>query len=138
MQVCKFWKSVIGLHKKAPKISQRNWKWRLLNYVLYVLSCLMPHVRSCNKCLVLYVPCASRTSFPTCSRASCRLCPTCSCALSVSYHTCLVSYVASCLTLYDPFFLTYPIVSITLKWRSVFINNMIYLNYLKPNTKTYT
>ena len=51
MQVCKFWKSVIGLHKKALKISQRNGKWRLLNYVPYVLSCLMPHVRSCNKCL---------------------------------------------------------------------------------------
>ena len=27
---------------------------------------------------------------------------------------------------------------ITLKWRTVFINSMIYLNYLKTNAKTYT
>ena len=24
-----------------------------------------------------------------------------------------------------------------MKWRSVFINSMVYLSYLKPNTKTY-
>ena len=97
------------------------------------LTYLVPYVLSCPTCSD-----ALRTSCPMCSRASCPLCPTCPCALSALCHTCLVSCVASCLTLYDPFFLTYRTVSITLKWRSVFINNMMYLNYLKPNTKTYT
>ena len=96
----------------------------LLNYVLSCPTCFVPNVLSYPTCLVPYVPSASRASCPTCSRASCPTCPTCSRALRASCPTCLVSYVASWLVLYKTFFLTYPIGSITLKLRSVFINNM--------------
>ena len=42
-------------------------------------------------------------------------CPTCLVSYVLSCPTCLLSYVASCLVLYEPFFLTYLIASITLK-----------------------
>ena len=99
-----------------------------------------------SRALCLTCSRALRASCPTCSRASRASCPTCSHALralmpymphalrALLPHvpralcapcpTCLVSYADSCLVLHEPFFLTYPIASITLKLRSVFINNM--------------
>ena len=85
----------------------------LVPYVRRALRALVPYVLSCLTCLVPYVL--------SCLRAPC---PTCLMPCVLSCSTCLVSYVASCFVLYEPFFLTYPIASITLKWRSVFINNM--------------
>ena len=92
------------------------WPTCLVSYVLSCLTCLLSYVLSCPKC-----SCNSRALVPTvllCPTflkaylplAPCALRPTCSCVSRTSCLTCLVLYVDSCLALYEPFFLTYPIV----------------------------
>ena len=83
------------------------------------LRALLPHLPRALRALLPYMPRALRALVPCMPRALRALVP-----YVLSCPTYLVSYVASCLVLYEPFFLTYTIASITLKRRSVFINNM--------------
>ena len=99
--------------------------------------------------------------FPTCSRAKRALVPhvpRALCAPVIHVPHALCGIVCACLVLLSfhesrsSFSVCLPIViffgkftkvkakfdSNTLKWQSVFTNSMIYLNYLKPNTKTDT
>ena len=112
---------------------------------LRALRVPVPYVLPVTRALVSYMSRVWRASCSTCCRTlgasysaySCTSFPTCSSILFTSCPTCLVSYMVLYLTLYELFFLTYPIVIIPFKGRYVFINNVIYLNYLKSNTKTY-
>ena len=95
-------RNLVNSNGSSGKSENVHFDVSLLNCVPYVLSCptcLLPHVLSCPTCLVPYV-------------ISCLMCLV---PYVLSCPTCLVSYVASCLVLYEPFFLTYPIASITLK-----------------------
>ena len=66
----------------------------LLNYGLFVLSCLtclVRYVLSCITCCMFYV-----VSCPTCSCVSCYSCPMCSCALRSLCPACSRASCASC------------------------------------------
>ena len=117
----------------------------LVPYVLLCPTCLVPYVLSCLTCFALYLPrslcgLVPRTFFP--------MHPAVSYIAYSNSPLVLLSFNAS-----RSYFYIYLLIVIffsgnllqlkqiqfannTLKRRSVFINIMIYLNYLKPNTKT--
>ena len=102
-------------------IIRRNF-WSLLNYVPYVLfcpTCLVLQVLLYFKCLVPYVPRALRGLVPYVLS-----CLVCSCASRVSYHTCsrasralclmcLVPYLPMCPRVYEPFYESLHIPSVS-------------------------
>ena len=120
---------------------------------LLYLTCFMLYVILCFTCLLLQVFCALNGLVPPrfmslfflgtlLSLTLHTLCPNItfralefqciSLLIFCSFANCLF-FSAHLLKLKQISF-----TSNTLKWRSVFINSMIYLNYLKPNMKIYT
>ena len=106
------------VHQKSQQNKKQlsSTETSLLSYVPYVLpcpKCLVLHVPSCSACLV---PCVSRTLHALVShvprvirfsRALHALRPTYLVPYVLLCFTCPLLYVASCLALYETFFLTY-------------------------------
>ena len=97
---------VLSCHTCSPALLA------LAPYVLSHFTCLVPYMLSCPTCLVsCRAPRASCCMYSCASCVSCASCPTWSCASDSLCFRCLIPYVASCLALYELFFLTYPLVS---------------------------
>ena len=126
-------------------------------HVSRAMRALAPHLLHALRASVLYVPLASGFLCPKWPRASRFMSPfSLRTLLSLTLHTlcpnitfCALEFQCISLLIFCSFanclFFSAHLLKLkqisftsnTLKWRSVFIS-MIYLNYLKPNMKTYT
>ena len=135
----------------------RSWPTWLVSYAISCSTCLMLYILSCPTCLVLCVlPCITCLvpyvasclalcepfflTYPIVSYLAYSFPNINSCTLEFPCTTLVFFYsFATCSFFGGNLFKLKQIffADITLNWRSVFINSMIYSNYLKRNAKTY-